>query len=117
MIRPAWLRFSWLFNRRLGSALLWALLVIGAAVVVNLVGIRLVGDVEGWQRWLQAHADHFALWRLFLYGATAYGWWWMRRRLLRREPSNETRQRLVRTEVAAVVAIVLLEASALLRDR
>jgi hypothetical protein len=39
----------------------------------------------------------------------------MRRRLLRREPSRETHQRLLRTEIAAVIAVVALEASQLLR--
>ncbi len=37
------------------------------------------------------------------------------RRLLRREPSRETHQRLLRTEIAAVIAVVALEASQLLR--
>ena len=45
----------------------------------------------------------------------AYGWWWMRRRLLRREPPRETHQRLLRTEIAAVIAVVALEVSQLLR--
>lgn len=92
MSRLAWLRLPWLFNRRVGVALLWTLLVVAAAVAVNIAGIHVVGGVEGWQHWLQAHAGHFFVWRLCLYGATAYGWWWMRRRLLRREttPRPET---------------------------
>ena len=109
------LALPWLFNRRVGVALLWTLLVVAAAVAVNIAGIHVVGGVEGWQHWLQAHAGHFFVWRLCLYGATAYGWWWMRRRLLRREPSRETHQRLLRTEIAAVIAVVALEASQLLR--
>src|SRR3546814_13169259 len=86
-----------------------------AAVAVNSAVIHVVGGVEGWQHWLQADDGHFFVWRLCLYGATAYGWWWMRRRLLRREPSRETHQRLLRTEIAAVIAVVALEASQLLR--
>src|SRR3546814_15475744 len=89
MSRLAWLRLPWLFNRRVGVALLWTLLVVAAAVAVNIAGIHVVGGVEGWQHWLQAHAGHFFVWRLCLYGATAYGWWWMRRRLLRGEPARE----------------------------
>ena len=115
MSRLVWLRLPWLFNRRVGVALLWTSLVVAAAVAVNIAGIHVVGGVEGWQHRLQAHACHFFVWRLCLYGATAYGWWWMRRRLLRREPSRETHQRLLRTEVAAVIAVVALEASQLLR--
>jgi hypothetical protein len=37
------------------------------------------------------HAGYFLVWRLCLYGATAYGWVWMRRRLLARE--DQTRDR------------------------
>lgn len=111
----AWLRLPWLLNRRVGAALLWTLLVVAAAATVNVADIHLVGGIEGWQHWLQAHAGHFLVWRLCLYGATAYGWWWMRRRLLRREPSGETRQRLRRTEIAAVIAGAALEASQLLQ--
>ena len=55
------------------------------------------------------------MWRLLLYAATAYGWWWMRGRLRQREPSAEAHQRLRRTEIAAVTALVLLEGSQLLR--
>ena len=106
MSRLAWLRIPWLFNRRVGVALLWTLLVVAVAAVVNIAGIQVVGGVEGWQHWLQAHAGHFFVWRLCLYGATAYGW---------REPSRETHQRLLRTETAAVIAVVALEASQLLR--
>ena len=51
-----------------------------------------------------------------LYAATAYGWWWMRRRLREREPSPEAHQRLLRVEIAAVVTLVLLEGSQLLRS-
>ena len=115
MSRLAWLRLPCLFNRRVGVALLWTLLVVAAAVAVNIAGIHMVGGVEGWENWLRAHAGHFFLWRLCLYGATAYGWWWLHRRLLRREPSREARQRLLRTEIAAVIAVVALEASQLLR--
>jgi hypothetical protein len=110
--------FNWprqLFNARLGWALLWTLLVVSTAVAINLAGIRLVGSLNGWSHWLRARAGYFLVWRLCLYAATGCGWWWMRRRLRRREPSQEDHHRLLRTEIAAVVCIVLLEASALLR--
>ncbi len=116
MNRSAWWRLPWVVNRRVGRALLWTALVIGAAVAVNIAGIHLVGDVKGWEHWLASNADYFLIWRLCLYGATAYGWWWMRRRLRQREPGWETRQRLLRTEVAAIAAIVLLEGNQWLRQ-
>ncbi len=110
-----WRRLPWLFNRRVGVALLCTLLVVAVAAAVNIAGIHMIGGVEGWQHWLQAHAGHFLVWRLCLYGATADGWWWMLRRLLRREPSRESHQRLLRTEIAAVIAVVALEAGQALR--
>jgi len=110
--------FNWLrrlFNARLGWALLWTLLVVLAAVAVNLAGIRLIGSLGGWSHWLRAHAGCFLIWRLCLYTATGYGWWWMRQRLRRRETSPDAHRRLLRTEIAAVLSIVLLESSVLLR--
>ena len=115
MSRVSWRRLPWLFNRRVGVGLLCTLLVVAVAAVVNIAGIHVVGGLDDWQHWLQAHAGHFFVWRLCLYGATAYCWWWMLRRLLRREPSRESHQRLLRTEIAAVIAVVALEASQLLR--
>ena len=115
MTGRTWLRPTWLFNRRVGVALLWALLVAGIAVAVNVAGIHVVGGIDGWERWLRAHSAHFLVWRLFLYAATAYGWWWMRQRLRQREPSAEAHQRLLRIEIATVTTIVLLEGSQLLR--
>ena len=105
----------WLFNRQLGRTLGWIALLVLVAVAVNLVGIGLAGDVGGWNRWRDDHAGHFLVWRLCLYGATVYGWLWMRRRLRERDPTSESHQRLLRTEIGAVVAIVLLELSALWR--
>lgn len=109
-----WLRR--LLNPRLGAALLWALLVVLTAASINLVGIRLIGNLEGWSRWMRGHAAYFLIWRLCLYTATGYGWWWMRRRLRQRETSPESHRRLLRAEIAAVLAIVLLEGSVLLRQ-
>ena len=113
--RASWLRPRWLFNRRAAKALLWTMVLAAVAVGVNIVGIYLVGSVAGWERWLAAAAGYFLVWRLCLYGATAYGWVWMRRRLLAREDDAQARRRLVRSEIAGVVAIVALEASLLMQ--
>ena len=115
-MNAAWLRPRWLFSRRAEKALLLAVVIIAAAVGANLVGIYLVGSVAGWERWLAASAGYFFVWRLFLYGATACGWVWMRRRLLAREEDAQARRRLVRSEIAGVVAIVALEASLLMQS-
>ena len=105
-----WLRPAWLFNRRVAAALLWVLAVAGIAA-----GVNVVGSIDGWEQWLREHSAHFLVWRLLVYAATTYGWWWMRRRLREREPSPEAHQRLQRVEIAAVVTLVLLEGSQLLR--
>ncbi|MCF6751913.1 hypothetical protein L3X16_04480 [Pseudomonas stutzeri] len=97
--------------RRACRVLLWALLVLLAAVVANVVGIHLAGGIDGWQAWLTTHSNHFLAWRLLLYAGTAWGWLWMRRRALEREPDAGTRRRLLRAEMAAVVAVVALELS------
>lgn len=97
--------------RRAGLVLLWAILVLLAAVATNVIGIHLAGGIEGWQAWLTAHSKHFLAWRLLLYAGTAYGWIWMRRRVLARETDAGTRWRLLRAEMAAVVAVAALELS------
>lgn len=115
----SWLAELWpsrRLNRRVGVALLWGVLVAIIAVAVNLAGIQVVGSVDGWDRWLHAHAAYFFAWRLLLYAATAYGWWWVRRRLRQREPSEEVHQRLLRIEIAAMATLVLLEGSQMLRQ-
>jgi hypothetical protein len=84
------------------------------AAGVNVVGIRLVGDLEGWRQWLDERAGYFLVWRLCLYGATVYGWIWMRRRLRERDRSAETGLR--RGEIGAVATIALLEVSLLWRS-
>ncbi|MBJ7223549.1 MULTISPECIES: hypothetical protein [unclassified Brenneria] len=111
----AWLRPSWLFNRRIGKVLLWTVLLLTAAVTANALGIHFVGSVASWERWLADAAVYFVVWRLCLYGATVYGWLWMRRRLLARENNAEAQRRLLRAEVASIIAIVALEASLLMQ--
>lgn len=105
------MRASWLFSRSAAKALLWTVVLVTAAVGANIAGIYLVGSVADWERWLAAASGYFLVWRLCLYGATAYGWLWMRRRLLAREADAHARRRLVRSEIAGVVAIAALEAS------
>lgn len=114
-MRTTWLRPRWLFSRRAVKALLWTVVIVAAAVGANVAGIYLVGSVAEWERWLSAAAGYFLVWRLCLYGAIVYGWVWMRRRLLAREDGPQARRRLVRSEIAGVVAIVALETSLLMQ--
>ena len=118
-MRMTWRPLRWLFSRRAAKTLLWTVVLVTAAVGANLLGIYLGGSVTSWEQWLAATAGYFLVWRLCLYGATAYGWVWMRRRLLAREAQNgadgQARRRLVRSEIAGVIAIVALEASLLMQ--
>ena len=114
--RMAWRPLRWLISRRAAKALLWAAVIVAAAVGANIAGIYLVGSVAGWEQWLAAASGYFLVWRLCLYGATACGWMWMRRRLLAREGDDaQARRRLVRSEIAGGVAIVALEISLLMQ--
>jgi len=115
-VSVSWRRPRWLFGRRVARVLLWTVVLAAAAAVANMVGIHLVGGVAGWKRWLAATSGYFLVWRLCLYTATAYGWAWMRRRLLACEADAQARRRLVRSEIAGIVAIVALEASLLMQD-
>ncbi|WP_435380224.1 hypothetical protein [Burkholderia sola] len=115
MIHTRWLRPHWLFSRRTAKALLATVLILTAAVAANIAGVYLAGSIASWERWLAAAAGYFLVWRLCLYAATACGWIWMRRRLLAREKDVQARRRLMRSEIAGVVAIVALEASLLMQ--
>lgn len=114
MLRASWLRPGRLFNRRTARALLWTVVVLTAAVGANIAGIYLAGSVAGWQQWLAASASYFFIWRVCVYGLTAWGWLWMRRRLLARDADAQASRRLMRSEIAGVTAIAALEASLLL---
>ena len=83
------------------------------AFIVNAVGIWSLGGVGRWAGWFQDHRVYFLLWRILLYGVTAYAWLPMRRRVLSGEPDAGTAVRLIRAEVAAIVAVVLIEAMVL----
>jgi len=100
--------------RPLAGALAWTLALLIISLLANLVGIRLAGDVVGWQHWLSAHSGVFLGWRVLLYAGTAWGWLWMRRRLRAREPGGAAVGRLLRVEIAAVLVLLALEASLLL---
>lgn len=94
---------------------LWVIAAMTAAIGVNLIGIHLLGSVSAWSRWLESHRWPFLAWRMCLYGGTAWVWWWMHRRVREREPERGARVRLWRAEIAAVLAVLVLEGSVLLR--
>jgi hypothetical protein len=99
----------WIFNRGTGRALLWMLLVIAVVTIVNVMGVRVTGSIVAWRQWMDDAKGYFFVWRLCIYSALVYGWLWMRRRVLSREP--ESKASLIRTEIAGIVAIVVVELS------
>lgn len=101
---------------RVGTASVWAFLLIAAAATVNLIGIRMAGNAEAWDLWMKQHTAWFLGWRLLLYAAIVAGWIWMRQRLAAQEPGRATHLRLLRVEISAMVAFIALEASLLLRS-
>lgn len=108
-------RLSRLLSRA-GTASIWAFLLVAAAATANFIGIRMAGNAEAWDLWMKQHSSWFFAWRLLLYAGTVAGWVWMRRRLAARERDRATHLRLLRAEIAAMVAFIALEASLLLRS-
>ncbi|AZF53182.1 hypothetical protein C4J85_2697 [Pseudomonas sp. R4-34-07] len=97
------------YLRPLGRGAVWVLGLLSATMLINVLAIRLLGDVQGWSNWLRDYAVGLLLWRLSLYAALICSWRWMRARLLQREP--EAAARLCRAECAGIAALVLLEIS------
>jgi hypothetical protein len=102
---------------RRARAFLAVIAIFLVAAIANVIGIWIVGDVSSWGQWLREHSSHFAVWRGALYVGTGLGWWWMRSRVSLRETMPETRTRLLRTEIAAVLAVAILEVTTFLQMR
>lgn len=98
-----------IFNRRVAKALLYLAMVLSVALTLGLAGTDVVGHLANTGGWMQARTGHFLAWRLFLYAVAARTWWSFRRRLLQRNASQEMLQHLIRTEIAIMQAIALLE--------
>lgn len=113
-MRHGWMRLRWLFNRRTARTLVWTAALLAAALAANLMGIHMLGSLAGWQRWLDESSVYFLVWRLLVYGVTASLWLRMRSKLLAREAEPLSRNRLLRAEIAGVLAVVALEASVLI---
>lgn len=99
----------WRWPRTMIAVLVMLAAMTIVMAIVHAIGLRIVGGVAAWQRWLHVHTWIFALWRLVLYALIARGWWWMRTRVRQRDHSPDARRRLTRAEIAAVFAIALTE--------
>lgn len=83
VLNRRWL-LNCLFNKYTGWTLLCFIALGCVAFAVNMLGIRMIGDIDHWTQWLKAKAVFFLLWRICLYVIIAYGWWWMRKRVIQR---------------------------------
>lgn len=99
----------WWKARRITVFVVASALTFIAAIGISLLGIELAGGIPEWQQWLKDNTGYFRLWRIVLYSGLAYGWYRLRRQLHRQGISTEQHHRLLRTEVALVAFLVLLE--------
>jgi len=108
---------SWLFNRSVAMFLIGLFGLIIIAFLVNMLGIHVTGTVDNWQRYLSQNAPYFLMWRLALYSLIVAGWLWVKQRIVAREYSKDEqsntalKQRVLRIEIATVVAFLALETS------
>lgn len=85
------------------------LMVVTVAILFNLYGIYILGNLESWQAWRAESYGYFLTWRLALYGFIVRGWIPIRKQVMAREP--EMSWRLKRMEILVTTAIVLFEIS------
>ena len=88
---------------------LWVLGLGAFAFCVNAAGAALLGSTEQWTQWIRHHWLYLLLWRLGLYSLTVWGWLRMRRRIREAQTHLHVGKRLLRAEVAAVTAVVMVE--------
>lgn len=99
----------WWRVRRISVFVAASALTFITAIGISLLGIELAGGIPEWQQWLKDNTGYFRLWRIVLYSVLAYGWYRLRQRLHRQSITREQHHRLLRTEVALVALLLLLE--------
>lgn len=65
--------------------------------------------LQAWTAWLEAHAMLLLLWRLCLYGLTAWGWYGLHQRVRAREGSSRGVVRLYLLEGLALSTLAAAE--------
>lgn len=65
--------------------------------------------LQAWTAWLEAHATILSLWRLGLYGLTAWGWYGLHQRVRAREGSSRGVVRLYLLEGLTLSTLVVAE--------
>lgn len=65
--------------------------------------------LQAWTAWLEAHAMLLLLWRLCLYGLTAWGWYGLHQRVRAREGSSRGVVRLYLLEGLALSTLTAAE--------
>jgi hypothetical protein len=77
----------------------------GLAIALTLLVKSVFGDFDQFKAWQASHFTALLLWRLFIYGALAWGWLSIRRRLAQGTESN----RLIRCEILLVLLVCIFE--------
>lgn len=99
-----------LISKNLFTIVIWIVALSLMVALVHFAGKQLLDQSIDWNTWLQNNATYFFIWRTVIYALTAYGWFNMRKRVLQRELSLDSIKRFKRTEIAALIAIIVFEA-------
>lgn len=97
------------FSRSLWLTLFYLALIMLVAVVINLIGINQLGGIIAWETWRAKTYWYMLAWRLLLYAFLICGWLWLYRRIARLEPTADSRARLLRGGIFALLTLVLFE--------
>jgi hypothetical protein len=86
-----------------------AALVLLVFLLAPQLGQPSLDRLQAWTAWLEAHATLLLLWRLCLYGLTAWGWYGLYQRVHAREGSSRGVVRLYLLECLALSTLAVAE--------
>lgn len=94
------------------KTLIYLLLLIAVAILLNAAIFRFFGGVQSWQSWRADHYWQLLGWRLTLYTGLVVAWQKLKTRLPKDE-TGQTGKRLFRLEILVVLLVLLVEFSKL----
>lgn len=86
-----------------------ALVLLVVSLLAPQFGQPSLDRLQAWTAWLEAHAILLLLWRLCLYGLTAWGWYGLHQRVRAREGTSRGVVRLYLLEGLALSTLVVAE--------
>ncbi|MDQ7914223.1 hypothetical protein RCF34_14010 [Pseudomonas sp. 102515] len=86
-----------------------ALVLLVVFLLAPQVGQPSLDRLQAWTAWLETHATLLVLWRLCLYGLTAWGWYGLHQRVRAREGSLRGVVRLYLLEGLALSTLAVAE--------